>query len=63
MDDLIDTADIAELLDCSRVHVTNRVTKRPDFPAPKVNLSQRHRRWSKGAVLDWLQKQSEKVPA
>lgn len=38
---LLTTTDIAELLGVCRQHVTNRVTKRPDFPAPVVNLSQR----------------------
>ena len=30
---LLTTTDIAELLGVCRQHVTNRVTKRPDFPS------------------------------
>ena len=31
MSDLLDTADIARLLEITREHCTDRVTKRPDF--------------------------------
>lgn len=41
----VDTAGIAALLGCTREHVTNRLTKRPDFPAPFVNVSQKMRYW------------------
>ncbi len=32
MDDLIDTADIASMLKCSREHVTDRIVKQRSFP-------------------------------
>lgn len=51
---LLTTTDIAELLGVCRQHVTNRVTKRPDFPAPVVNLSQRTKRWSADEVAKYL---------
>lgn len=56
MSDLLDTADIARLLEITREHCTDRVTKRPDFPAPAVNLSRRLRRWRKQDIAAWLAK-------
>lgn len=54
MDDLIDTADIAAMLKCSREHVTDRITKRADFPKPRVNLSQKLKRWARDDIEAWL---------
>ncbi len=54
MKDLIDTADIAELLKVDRRYVTDRLTKRPDFPAPCVNLNRKVRRWNRADVEDYL---------
>ena len=51
---LIDTAQIAQLANVSRAHVTDRLTKRPGFPEPAINVSQRTRRWDEAAVLEWL---------
>ena len=51
---LLDTKGIAELIGMSRGHVTNRLTKRPDFPAPVVNISQRTRRWRLKDVQSWV---------
>ncbi len=53
MSTLIDTARIAEILGMSREHVTDRITKLPDFPAPALNRSQRMRRWVEADVLAW----------
>lgn len=52
--DLIDTAYIAAMLGVGRDHVVNRITKRPDFPPPKVNISRRLRRWSRAEVSKWM---------
>jgi predicted DNA-binding transcriptional regulator AlpA len=52
----IGTAQIAEILEVSRAYVTNKLTKRPDFPAPCLNLSQRMRRWKESDVRAWLSK-------
>lgn len=41
----VDTAGIAALLGCTRAHVTDRLTKRPDFPKPFIDVSQRMRYW------------------
>lgn len=53
MNALIDTAQIASILGMSREHVTDRITKRPDFPAPALNLSQLARRWRETDVRAW----------
>lgn len=50
---MMDTAAIAEALHVSRAHVTDRLTKRPDFPRPSVNVSQRLRLWDAEAVMTW----------
>ena len=61
MDDTINTADIAALLGCSREHVTDRVVKERGFPAPRVNLSQKLRRWDREEVLLWIERRSKKA--
>lgn len=61
MDDTINTADIAALLGCSREHVTDRVVKERGFPAPRVNLSQKLRRWDREEVLHWIEQRSKKA--
>lgn len=50
----LDTAGIAQLLGCTREHVTNRVTKRPDFPPPIINVSRKTRYWSLADVQRWM---------
>lgn len=42
--ELIDTAEIARILGVSRAHCVGRLIKRPDFPRPAVNISQRRTR-------------------
>ncbi|WP_312132029.1 helix-turn-helix transcriptional regulator [Diaphorobacter nitroreducens] len=51
----VDTAGIAAMLGCTRHHVTARLTKRPDFPAPIINLSQKMRYWRTADVLAYIQ--------
>ncbi len=53
---LLSTKDIAELLGVSRAHLVDRLSKRPDFPAPIVNISQRIRKWKRDDVLKWMTK-------
>ena len=48
---LLDTEGIASLLGCTREHVTDRLSKKPGFPKPKINLSQKLRRWDKDEVM------------
>jgi predicted DNA-binding transcriptional regulator AlpA len=54
MSPLIDTGDIAQMLGVTREHVTNRLTKRPDFPKPAVNISRKLRKWSEDEVRAWM---------
>jgi predicted DNA-binding transcriptional regulator AlpA len=44
----LDTQGIASLIGCSRL------IKRPDFPAPFINLSQKMRYWRRSEVLEFL---------
>jgi predicted DNA-binding transcriptional regulator AlpA len=53
MGTLLDTGQIAELLGVSREHVTNRLTKRSDFPRPVIDASRKMRRWSEADVMAW----------
>lgn len=53
MNDLLDTGQIAAYLRKSRKHVTDRVTKAPDFPAPVVNRHRRLRFWARADVEAW----------
>ena len=52
--ELIDTKDIAMLLSVTRAHAVDRIIKRPGFPEPVINLSQRLKRWDRQAVLKWV---------
>lgn len=52
----LDTADIAAMLGVTRVHVTDRITKRPDFPKPFINVSRRLRYWRASEVQAWMMK-------
>lgn len=58
-DELIDTRHIANMLGITRQWAVGSITKRPDFPAPVINLSQRIRKWSKNDVLNWIKKTSK----
>jgi predicted DNA-binding transcriptional regulator AlpA len=55
----IDTAGIAAILGYKRRYVTDVISKRPDFPKPVFNLSQKNRRWSEIDVLRWAQEVSQ----
>lgn len=52
----LDTAGIAAMLGVTRVHVTDRITKRPDFPKPFINVSRRLRYWRASEVQAWMTK-------
>lgn len=49
-------ADIAALLGLSREHVTDRITKRVDFPKPFINVSRRTRYWRTVDVMASLRR-------
>ncbi len=50
----LDTAGIAALLGVTREHATDRITKRPDFPKPYINVSRRLRFWRASDVHAWM---------
>ena len=52
----LDTAAIAAMLGVTREHVTDRITKRPDFPKPFINVSRRLRYWRTSDVQAWMGK-------
>lgn len=58
MSTTVDTGEIAELLHVSREYVTDKLTKKPDFPPPVINRSRRMRRWALEAVERWASGQS-----
>lgn len=58
---VMNTAQIAAMLGVSRAHATDRITKRPDFPKPVLNLSSRVRGWSRAEVYKWAQKVTAKA--
>lgn len=47
------TADIARALGVARKTVTDKWTKRPDFPPPKQRISRKVVRWSADEVQAW----------
>lgn len=59
---LLDTAQIAALLNVTREHVTDKLTKAPGFPAPAVDLSRKMRRWDESEVLEWLRRGARRSP-
>lgn len=62
MTTLLDTGQIAQLLNLTREHVTDKLTKQPGFPAPQVNLNRKTRRWSEDEVLEWLKRGARRFP-
>jgi predicted DNA-binding transcriptional regulator AlpA len=50
---LIDTGGIASLLGLTRAYVTDRLSKLPDFPKPKLNVSRKTRKWDRSDVEKW----------
>jgi predicted DNA-binding transcriptional regulator AlpA len=57
MSALIDTGQIAEILGVTRQHVTDKLTKRPDFPRPELDRSRRLRKWKESDVRAWMRGQ------
>ena len=48
---LIGTLEIALMLGLSRAYITDFLTKQVWFPKPKINFSQKSRRWLNTEVL------------
>ena len=57
----IDSRDVANMLGLSRRYTVNHIVKRPDFPAPFINVSQRVRYWDRAQVLRWMQSGSPHI--
>lgn len=55
----IDTGQIAEFLKRSREHVTDRITKRPDFPKPVIDRGRKLRFWLFADVEAWAKGETE----
>ena len=58
--ELIDTQGIAAALGLGREYVTDRVTKRPDFPAPVLRLSAKVVKWAWADFERWHKAQGIK---
>lgn len=56
--DRIDTGQIAEFLRVTRPHVTDRLTKKPDFPRPVIDRGRKLRLWLRSEVEAWARGQS-----
>ena len=50
----VGTKECAEMLGVTRGYFTRRVCKRPDFPAPFINRSQKMRRWRLSDFQRWM---------
>jgi predicted DNA-binding transcriptional regulator AlpA len=54
MNDLLGTADIARMLGLSRDYITDKLTKKPGFPKPRVAISQKTKRWAREDIEQWM---------
>ena len=63
MSALLDTGAIARMLGLNREYVTDKLTKRADFPSPALNLSRRLRRWREADIHAWMEKSARANPA
>lgn len=54
----LDTKQIADYLQVTRPHVTDRLTKKPDFPRPVVDRGRKLRLWLRSEVEAWASGQS-----
>ncbi len=52
--------DCAKHLGVSRWTLVNRISKLPDFPRPRVELSRRMRRWLADDVREWTHRAGRK---
>lgn len=63
MSSYITTSDIAADLELSREYVTDRLVKRPDFPAPALRLSRKTVKWERADFEAWKQAQANRAAA
>lgn len=59
MAELLSTADIARMLGLTRDYTTDRLTKKPGFPKPRVAISQKTKRWAREDIEKWMSGPSE----
>lgn len=51
--DLLSTADIARMFGLTREYITDKLTKKPDFPKPRVRVSQKTTLWARADIEQW----------
>jgi len=56
MNELWGTKQIAAFLGIQPKTVRDKTTKRPDFPKPKINASQRVRAWCPDEIQRWAKR-------
>ncbi len=52
-------ADIGAMLSMKPEYVTDKLSKRPDFPRPDLMLSGRIRRWKRETIERWIERQEQ----
>lgn len=50
---LIGTKEIAEMFALSREYVTDKLTKRADFPKPQLKVNRKVKRWDLAEIEAW----------
>jgi len=55
-ENMVGTKEIAEWLKLSRTYVTDKLTKRPDFPRPAYKASQKVKMWDRSAIEEWMKR-------
>ena len=60
MTDLLDLDGISQIIGTPRAYVRDTLVKRPDFPRPCLNLSNKMRRWGKQDVEKWVELQARR---
>lgn len=57
---LLGTAAIAIRYELTREYVTDTLTKRADFPPPRLNLNRKVRKWGEDDLEAWEKKQARR---
>ncbi|MES2958505.1 MAG: AlpA family phage regulatory protein [Pseudomonadota bacterium] len=59
--DLIDRKFIADATGLAQAYVTDRLTKRPDFPKPVLRLSRKVVKWARADFDKWFAAQGRRA--
>jgi hypothetical protein len=59
MNSLLTLDDIAAALKLPHNYVRDRLVKRPDFPRPCVQISQKNKRWNLADLTAWQEKHQQ----